>query len=93
MPIRTKIECPACHFDLVVKRGGRCPNCGLPISEHVARVRARERRIEQTVAIIGSLLVLALFFLTTGVSLGLLEGVAVYAAVGAAMFFLARKTF
>jgi len=93
MPIRTKIECPACHFDLVVKRGGRCPNCGLPISEHVARVRARERRIEQTVAIIGSLLVLALFFLTTGVSLGLLEGVAVYAAVGAAMFYLARKTF
>lgn len=93
MPLRTKIECPACHHDLAVKRGGKCPNCGLAISEHVARVRARERRIEQVVAIAGSLLVLALFFVTTGVSMGLLEGVAVYAAVGAAMFYLARKTF
>jgi len=52
-----------------------------------------ERRIEQVVAIIGSLLVLALFLTTTGVSLGLIEGTAVYAAVGAVMFFLARKTF
>jgi predicted amidophosphoribosyltransferase len=79
MPLRTRIECPACHHDLLVKRGGKCPNCGARISEHVARVRARERRIEQVVAIIGSLLVL--------------EGVMVYAAVGAVMFYLARKTF
>ncbi len=93
MPLRTKIECPACHQDLVVKRGGKCPNCGIPITQHVARVRARERRIEQVVAIVGSLLVLALFLTTTGVSLGLIEGAAVYAAVGAVMFFLARKTF
>jgi len=93
MPLRTKIECPACHTDLIVKRGGKCPNCGIPISEHVARVRARERLIEQVVAIIGSLLVLALFLTTTGISLGLIEGVGVYALVGAAMFYLARKTF
>jgi hypothetical protein len=93
MPLRPKIECPACHADLVVKRGGKCPNCGRPISDHGARVRARERRIEQVVAIIGSMLVLALFLSTTGVSLGLIEGVGVYALVGAAMFYLARKTF
>jgi hypothetical protein len=93
MPLRTKIECPACHQDLVVKRGGKCPNCGVPITEHVARVRARERRIEQVVAIIASLLVVALFLATTGISVGLFEGVAVYATVGAAMFYLARKTF
>jgi DNA-directed RNA polymerase subunit RPC12/RpoP len=93
MPLRTRIECPACHHDLLVKRGGKCPNCGARISEHVARVRARERRIEQVVAIIGSLLVLALFLATTGIGLGLLEGVMVYAAVGAVMFYLARKTF
>jgi hypothetical protein len=93
MPLRTKIECPACHQDLVIKRGGKCPNCGAPITEHVARVRARERRIEQVVAIIGSLMVLALFLSTTGISLGLISGVAVYAAVGAVMFFIARKTF
>ena len=53
MPIRTKIECPSCETDLVVKRGGVCPNCGTPITEHVARVRARERRIEQVVAMVG----------------------------------------
>jgi hypothetical protein len=93
MPLRTKIECPNCHHDLAVKRGGKCPNCGVAISEHVARMRARERRIEQVVAIIGSLLVVALFLTTTGVSLGLIEGAAVYAAVGAVMFYLARKTF
>ena len=45
------------------------------------------------VAIGGSLLVLALFLTTTGISLGVIEGVAVYAAVGAVMFYLARKTF
>jgi len=91
MPIRSKIECPNCEADLVVKRGGVCPNCGTPISEHVARARARERRIEQVVAIVASGLVLALFLVTSGI--GLVEGVAVYAAVGAAVFFLARRTF
>jgi hypothetical protein len=93
MPLRTKIECPHCHHDLIVKRGGKCPNCGAAISAHVARVRARERRIEQVVAIIGSLMVLGLFLTTTGISLGLVEGAAVYALVGAAMFYIARKTF
>jgi len=93
VPLKTKIECPSCHQDLTIKRGGKCPNCGIAISAHVARMRARERRIEQTVAIIGSILVLALFLTTTGVSLGLIEGAAVYAAVGAVMFFVARKTF
>ena len=91
MPIRTRIECPHCDADLVVKRGGVCPNCGAPITEHVARVRARERRIEQVVAIVATALVLALFLMTTGI--GLLEGVAVYAGVGATMFYLARRTF
>ena len=69
MPIRTKIECPKCETDLVVKRGGVCPNCGTPISEHVARVRARERRIEQVVAIVASALVLTLFVFTSGIGL------------------------
>lgn len=91
MPIRTRIECPHCETDLVVKRGGLCPNCGAAITEHVARVRARERRIEQIVAVIATALVLALFLLTA--SMGLLEGVAVYAMVGAVIFFLARRTF
>jgi hypothetical protein len=91
MPLRTKIECPQCGIDLVRKRGGICPSCGASISEHVARVRAREKRIEQTVALIASALVLALFLMTTAI--GLLEGVAIYAIVGATVFYLARRTF
>jgi len=91
MPLRTKIECPECEADLVFKRGGKCPNCGASISEHVAKVRARERRIEQVVAIIATALVLGVFVMTAG--LDLIEGVVVYAVVGATMFFLARRTF
>jgi predicted amidophosphoribosyltransferase len=91
MPLRTKIECPKCHTDLVVKRGGVCPNCGEPITEHVARVRAREKRIEQVVAVIGTALVLGVMLVTSGVTL--LEGIAAYAIVGAVMYYLARRTF
>jgi predicted amidophosphoribosyltransferase len=91
MPLRTKIECPNCEADLTVKRGGVCPSCGAQITEHVARIRARERRIEQVVAVIGTALVVALFLATSGASL--LEGVAVYAIVGAIMYWVARRTF
>jgi len=91
MPLRTKIECPQCDADLVFKPGGKCPNCGASISEHVAKARARERRIEQVMAVVGSMLVLALFLTTTG--LDLIEGVVVYSVVGATVFFLARRTF
>lgn len=91
MPLRTKIECPHCGADLIVKRGGVCPKCGAAISEHVARVRARERRIEQIVAIIGTALMLAVFLVTSGASL--FEGIAVYALVGATIYWLARRTF
>jgi hypothetical protein len=91
VPLRTKIECPECETDLVVKRGGVCPNCGAAITEHVAKVRARERRIEQIVAIVATALVLGLFLVTSGMSL--FEGVAVYAVAGAVMYWLARRTF
>lgn len=91
MPLRTKIECPHCHTDLVVKRGGVCPNCGTAISEHVAKMRARERRIEQVVAVIGTIAMVAVFLVTSGASL--FEGIAAYAIVGATMYWLARRTF
>jgi ribosomal protein L37E len=91
MPLRSKIECPHCGTDLVEKRGGVCPNCGAAISEHVAKMRARERRIEQVVAVIGTVLMLAVFLVTSGASL--LEGIAVYAAAGATMYWIARRTF
>ena len=91
MPLRSKIECPECGADLVVKRGGVCPNCGASITEHVARVRARERRIEQVVAVIGTALMIGVFLVTSGASL--IEGIAAYAVVGATMYWLARRTF
>ena len=91
MPLRTKIECPSCDADLVVKRGGVCPNCGRASPSHVARVRAREKRIEQVVAVIATVLVLGLLVVTSGVTL--LEGIAAYAIVGAVMYYLARRTF
>jgi hypothetical protein len=61
------------------------------VSEHVTAVRKREERIEKVVAIIGTILVLAVFLLTSG--LGLVEGVVMYAAAGAAVFYLAKRTF
>ena len=91
MPLRTKIECPECEADLTVKRGGVCPKCGARITEHVARMQRRERRIEQIVAIIGTALVVGLFLATSGASL--FEGVAAYAIAGGVMYFLAQRTF
>ena len=91
MPLRTKIECPECAADLVVKRGGVCPNCGAAISEHVAKMRVRERRIEQVVAVLGTIAVVAVFLVTSGASL--LECIAAYAVVGATMYWVARRTF
>jgi len=57
----------------------------------VQAARTREERLEKAVAVIGTVLTLGVFALTTG--LGLLEGVAMYAVAGALMFYLARKTF
>lgn len=91
MPLRTKIECPECETDLVVKRGGVCPNCGARITEHVARIRARERRIEQIVAVVATGLVLGLLLVTSGATL--FEGVAAYAVAGGTMYWVARRTF
>jgi len=61
------------------------------VAGHVEAARAREERIERVVAVVGTALVLLVFALTAG--LGLIEGVLAYAGVGAAVFFLARKTF
>ena len=73
------------------KPGGRCPTCGAGVAGHVQAARAREERIEKTVAVVGTVLMLAVFGLTTG--LGLAEGALMYAVAGALMFYLARKTF
>lgn len=91
MPIRSKIECPTCGRELVRKPGGRCPHCGEAVGEHVVRARAREKRIEQVVAIVATFLVVALF-LWAG-DFGLLEGAIVYAAAGVAVWYWGKGTF
>jgi hypothetical protein len=91
VPLRLRVDCPGCGAPLVRKPGGRCPACGTAVAGHVQGVRAREERIERVVAIVGTALVLGVFALTAG--LGLVEGVLAYAGAGAAMFFLAKKTF
>ena len=89
MPLHLRIACPQCGKILYKKRGGHCPACGTPVSAHVEEVRAREERIEKILAIVGTGLVLFVFLFSGGV--GLLEGVAMYAAAGAAMFYAAKK--
>jgi hypothetical protein len=76
---------------LVRKPAGRCPACGAAVGAHVQAARDREERIERVVAVIGTALVVLVFAMTAG--LGLVEGVLAYAGAGAAMFFLAKKTF
>lgn len=91
MPYVATIDCPFCDRPLTVRRGGRCPHCGRWVADHVARARWREKRIEQAVAILGTAAVLALFLWSGGV--GLLEGIAVYAVAGLAVWYWGRGTF
>jgi len=91
VPLRRRIDCPQCGRTLVRKPGGRCPSCGAEVGKHVQAERDREERIERVVAVVGTLLVVTVFALTSG--LGLLEGIVAYAAAGAIMFHLARKSF
>ena len=91
MPYVTKIECPRCEQELVRKTGGRCPNCGEMITAHVARVRLREKRIEQVIAIVATALVLALFL--WGGGFGLIEGIAIYAIAGLGVWYWGKGTF
>jgi ribosomal protein L37E len=91
MPVPFRIPCPQCGKILYHKREGRCLECGGVVSAHVDAVRKREERIEKIVAVIGTALVILVSLLTG--SIGLVEGIMMYAAAGAAMFYLAKKTF
>jgi hypothetical protein len=91
VPIRQHVACPDCGADLVRKPGGRCPACGASVTAHVQAARSREEWIERVVAVIGTVLVIAVLAMTSG--LGLVEGIAAYGGAGAVMFYLARKTF
>ena len=91
MPLYLRIPCPQCGKILYRKRNGRCPECGTRVSAHVEEVRDREERIEKVVAVTGTALVVLVLMLAGGV--GLVEGILMYGVAGAAMFYLAKKTF
>ena len=91
MPVHSYPPCPGCGEKLVRKPGGRCPACGAEVAAFVAAERERETRIEKVVAIISTILVVGVMIVGGG--LGLVEGVAMYAAAGAVVWWLAKGTF
>jgi len=91
MPLTLQIDCPECGERLVRKPGGRCPHCGADVRAHVTEERERETRIDQIVAVISTILVLGLSLFVGGCNL--IEGVLVYAAAGAVVWVLAKRTF
>jgi hypothetical protein len=91
VPYVQKIDCPRCEQPLIRKTGGKCSNCGELVTEHIARERLREKRIEQVVAVLSTAAVLALFLWAGGSGLG--EGVLVYAVAGVLVWYWGKGTF
>ncbi len=91
MPVHNYPPCPGCGEKLIRKPAGRCPHCGAEVAQFVADERDRETRIEQVVAVISTILVVTVMVLGGG--LGLFEGVLMYAAAGAFVWYLAKGTF
>jgi hypothetical protein len=91
MPVTTKLYCPECDAELVRRPGGCCPQCGTDVRDHVLQQRMREKRIEQVVAVISTLLVVGVSLVVGGCNL--VEGIVAYAVTGAVMYALAKRTF
>lgn len=91
MPILRRLYCPQCGEQLRRRPGGRCPECGADVRAHVLEEREKETRVDQVIAIVSTILVIALFLFIGG--LELFEGVAAYALAGAAIWWLAKRTF
>jgi endogenous inhibitor of DNA gyrase (YacG/DUF329 family) len=91
VPISSTVNCPECDAPLVRKPGGRCPDCGADVREHVQHERERETRIDQVVAVISTILVLGVSLFVGGCTI--VEGVLAYAVVGAIMWVIAKRTF
>ncbi len=91
MPVAAKINCPECDQLLIRRPGGLCPSCGTDVRDHVLKARRREKRIEQVVAVISTILVLGVSLTVGGCTV--VEGVVVYAVAGAVMYALAQRTF
>jgi Ca2+/Na+ antiporter len=61
------------------------------VAQFVADERDRETRIEQVVAVVSTILVVTVMVLGGG--LGIFEGILMYAAAGAFVWYLAKGTF
>jgi len=70
---------------------GRCPHCGTDVRRHVEQARDRETAIEKVVAVISTVLVIALSLFAGGCTI--VEGVAVYAVAGVLVWWWGRRTF
>ena len=91
MPVHNYPPCPGCGEKLVRKPAGRCPHCGAEVAQFVTDERDRETRIEQVVAVVSTILVVTVMVLGGG--LGIFEGILMYAAAGALVWYLAKGTF
>lgn len=91
MPVHSYPPCPGCGEKLIRKPAGRCPHCGAEVAQFVAGERDRETRIEQVVAVVSTILVVTVMVLGGG--LGIFEGILMYAAAGALVWYLAKGTF
>ncbi len=91
MPIHNHPPCPGCGEKLVRKLDGRCPHCGTAVTDYVVEERDREERIEKVVAVVSTILVITV--LVIGGGFGVLEGIFMYAAGGAFVWYLAKGTF
>jgi len=91
MPIPPKYFCPECGVEMKRRPEGKCPECGLDVRQHVQEERERETRIEKVVAVIGTIMVLALSLFAGGCSVA--EGVVMYAVLGAIVWYWGRNTF
>lgn len=91
MPLLQKFNCPECGVEMQRRPAGRCPTCGTDVRRHVAEERDRETRIEQVVAVISTMLVLALSLFAGGCNL--VEGVVVYVVAGVLVWYWGKGTF
>ncbi len=70
---------------------GRCPHCGTDVRHHVETERDRETAIEKVVAVISTILVIALSLFAGGCTI--FEGVIVYVIAGVLVWWWGRRTF
>ena len=91
MPIAEEIDCPECGKRLVRKPAGRCPDCGADVRDHVLKSRAREEKIEKVVAIVSTVLVIALSVFVGGCTI--VEGVLAWIVAGALIWWWGKRTF